>query len=699
MGICLAALIFRVWTPWNIVFDGQAVRFQQIDAYYYQRLVENFLAHPPWLIFHDPYAVAGSDGAVTVAPMFAILLGLTAWISPAPATVTIAIIPAFLGAAAPAIVYFITRRLTSSGGAGLMAAAILAVLPGAWLRASQLGSADHHVLEGLLASVVLAAWMRAIDSEQLRDAALAGLALWAYLATWVGGALIVAILVGWSCVQCGLDLWQGRRVGYLGRIAVVAFGLAALGYLPLRHVYLWNFTMAALGGGLLTGALFWAVDRGVSWPRALGFSSLILAAALGAVRLTSPDFLPFLWYFLQSYAMGSGWRNAIVEVRPLFYLSDEFSWIPQWIYFTGTFAISCLALPWLLLVSVRRPAPKHLLLAFWSLVMLAATLGQNRMAYYFAANAAVLTALAFHYVWRHTAWRGRATASAALALLVFLPAINHGRNQMQISNAPSDAWHEAMEWIAAHTPEPFGDPSFFRARYTGPAATPWSVAVWCDYGYLVSALGRRIPSSNPTHIGVDDTAAFYTATDEGQALEALRKLRARYVVVDPSIPFHSTSPSNKFGAMLPFARRSPDRFYGHFFARAGAGYRSVTFYFPEYFESMAARLYLFDGQQAAATDVWVIQYMDQDLGGRHMRAITEAKQFKSYEEALRYQEELLEKPRVTTVRIASVDPAKSCVPVKPLAGFRLVHQAGGAGTFQRVKVFEVINPMNARSGR
>ena len=135
VGICLAALIFRVWTPWNIVFDGQAVRFQQIDAYYYQRLVENFLAHPPWLIFHEPYAVAGSDGAVTVAPMFAILLGLTAWISPAPATVTIAIIPAFLGAAAPAIVYFITRRLTSSGGAGLMAAAILAVLPGAWLRA------------------------------------------------------------------------------------------------------------------------------------------------------------------------------------------------------------------------------------------------------------------------------------------------------------------------------------------------------------------------------------------------------------------------------------------------------------------------------------------------------------------------------------------------------------------------------------
>ena len=256
VGICLAALVFRVWTPWDVVFEGGAVRLQQIDAYYYLRLVENFLAHPPWLIFHDPYAVAMSDGAVTGAPMFAMVLGLIAWICPAAPAVTIAIVPAFLGAAAPVIVYLMTRRLTGSRGAGLMAAAILAVLPGAWLRASQLGSADHHVLEGLLASVVLAAWMRAIDTERQSDAAMAGLALWAYLATWAGGALIVAILVGWTCLQCGVDVWHGRRVGYLGRITVVAFGLAALGYLPLSYVYLWKYTMAALGGGILIGVLF-----------------------------------------------------------------------------------------------------------------------------------------------------------------------------------------------------------------------------------------------------------------------------------------------------------------------------------------------------------------------------------------------------------------------------------------------------------
>ena len=203
-------------------------------------------------------------------------------------------------------------------------------------------------------------------------------------------------------------------------------------------------------------------------------------------------------------------------------------------------------------------------------------------------------------------------------------------------------------------------------------------------------LCRRIPSSNPRQLGLEDTAAFYTATGEGKALEALHKLRARFVVVDPSIPFHSESPSKKFGVMLQFTQLSPDRFYGWFLARSGEDYRPVTFYFPEYFESMAIRLYLFEGKQAAESDVWVIQYIDQDLSGTQMRAITEARQFNSYEEALRYQRQLLEKPRVTTVRIASLDPAKSCVPVKPLAGFRLVHQAGGDGTFQRVKLFEVV---------
>jgi len=106
--------------------------------------------------------------------------------------------------------------------------------------------------------------------------------------------------------------------------------------------------------------------------------------------------------------------------------------------------------------------------------------------------------------------------------------------------APSDAWCESLSWLRDNTPEPFGNPDFYYELYQ-PASrgesydypqTAYGVTAWWDYGYWITRIGRRIPTSNPG-TGDKGEAYLFTAQNEDSANEVLKgKLGSRYIIAD-----------------------------------------------------------------------------------------------------------------------------------------------------------------------
>ena len=178
-GIILAlvfviALSLRVWLPYDSVFAGDWVRFGGTDPWYHLRLVENLVQHFPQSISFDPYTFYPQGQDVFFAPFFDLILAFPIWVvglgSPTQHTIeTIgAYFPAILGALVTIPVYFIGRELFNRN-VGLLAAALIAILPGQFLQRSLLGFTDHHVAEVLFSTTavlfLILAFKRASERE------------------------------------------------------------------------------------------------------------------------------------------------------------------------------------------------------------------------------------------------------------------------------------------------------------------------------------------------------------------------------------------------------------------------------------------------------------------------------------------------------------------------------------------------------
>ena len=280
---------------------------------------------------------------------------------------------------------------------------------------------------------------------------------------------------------------------------------------------------------------------------------------------------------------------TIAEVRPLTIGT-------AWEEFTTGFYLALISMVLVLYLVIKEQTADKTLFLVWSLVMLAATLGQNRFAYYFAVNVALLTA---YLAWRAVDWgsslvkvyekargdeddrserrrkeRGKAkqgkkvkgkkakeqrkesgilvTKGAVLRygyivvailivfFLAFFPNIGMAIDKGNHLPNPNDAWHDAMVWMRGNTSDPFLNPDFYYSLYQKPAGnedynyppSAYGVMSWWDYGHYITYIAHRIPNSNPFQAGADEAAQFFTAQDVASANEMLNELGSKYVVTD-----------------------------------------------------------------------------------------------------------------------------------------------------------------------
>ena len=444
IGVLLAAffsvsLIYRIGLPFDQVFSSVGIKFTSIDAYYYMRLVDNLAHNFPHITSFDPFFIFPGGQGIADVNIFHWLQTCVAWIiglgSPSQHTVDVVCVcfPAVLAALTIIPVYFIGKALFNRW-AGLIAAALVAILPGEFMGRSILGANDTPIAEIFFTATVMAFFILAIKTAVQRQltfsnliqrdwkvivrplvySLLAGFFLGIYLITWQGALLFIFIISLYLIIQFIVNHLQRKSSEYLGIIGVILFLVALIIFLPRIPA---RDLAVAMVVALLIPIVLAAISllisrkglRPVYYPASLIGIGIVFIAIFYAI---APDTLGVMWNkFSFVFFPGGATAATTLEMQPFLSPQGNFSTAVAWGNFTTSFFltpdwpipgfafIAFVVLIWLYIK--RRNDEQHwLLFLIWSLVILVATLAQRRFAYYFVINIALLSAyLSWQPIW------------------------------------------------------------------------------------------------------------------------------------------------------------------------------------------------------------------------------------------------------------------------------------------------------------
>jgi asparagine N-glycosylation enzyme membrane subunit Stt3 len=643
---CALAFAIRL-LPFPAVFRPGFVNFQETDAWFHVRVMEHLVRHFPFRLFVDPYGSIGDGQRVDTGPLFDWLGALVALPFPGVQYAIWAWYPALLGVGIVIAVFALAKALFGETAAA-WAALVAATLPGYFLQVSSLGFTDHHAMEALLSTALLALLAKG-------RTVWAGLTLGAYLLTFVGGAFLVAVLVGWAAYGFLRRPEERSFAEPLASVFVIALPLTALAY----GVIWTEYSLAALAGGL--GVLLLAgLCRTWAWPRASWLGICLTVAVVGA--WLGREKLGVLGYLAPS---AGGPARTVAELQSLWFAKGYFSLQGPWQEFGGAYVLAAIALVLLAEESWRRPKPGVSLLVGWSLAVFFLSAMQVRMLYYLAPMVAVLTGYLLSRA------QGQRLALALLAAFAFGPNLWRMVDSpySEVNGSIPDEWRPALEWLRRETPEPFGDPEAYSASGVAAESARYGVLSWWDYGYWIVAVGRRVALTNPTQKNASVAATFFLEEDEGEAVKLMRQWRLRYVAFDGRLagPVYPA-----YFSFLP-GRKAEDYLLDGWERTAEGTLRLRRFYRPAYYRSMAARLAR-GGREAEAGGAFLVTL---DAG----RIWEEIREFNTAAEAEREQE----KCAAAGCVLVGERPESPCVDVEALRVIRPVFRAPGTA----VSIFEL----------
>ena len=699
-GLVLAALALRVVVSYPLVFTGGGVSFQESDAWFHIRTIHNLLAHFPYRSGFDPYALYPGGQNIPTAPVWDYMVATVAWIlalgAPSPSFIdgVAAWLPAILGALFCVPVFALARRLFGET-AGLFAALWVAVGNGALLWIMHLGLADHHAAEGMFGFLTLVCLCSALEGRR-HFGWVAGIAMGLFLATRPAGIFVPAILA------CLAVVAPAAAVPVLQ--AVVA---AALVFLPATGNQWSEYTWLALAATGLVAAGVWGLDslaRRYQWSRALRLAVPLVAMVVGLalVVVARPQLWGSLWNEIRrvaGFAPGSNIVATVQELQPVYRSNYPPGWHSVFQALGTVWIVAMPVLLWLI-AGFRRNRPALRLLTPWAVVTALAATMQVRMAIYFLPVAAVLAGAGCAWLVSRGATVRRLAVAGGLAVLILGVNLPWSMALMRSDSGIAPDWRMALGWLRQNTPEPIPDRAAWTARFArvAPGANPpvagaWGVVAWWDFGYELELLAHRIPMTNGTQAGAEDVARFYTETIPQAAVSWLRRSGARYVVVDPLAPLFAGENNSRFPVQLQMLGRDMDSYVQVLWENTEHGRRPIPVYLPTYYQSMAARLYLGDGEAvAAAGGPWVFETLAVPEGkGNRAELIVSSKHFDTEAEAGVY----LSEHRMQRLTYGCLDPGRSCLALPAVEGLKRVYSSdplpiSHKRIIKAVKIFQVL---------
>ncbi len=569
---------------------------------------------------------------------------------------------------------------------------------------------------------------------------LTGIFLGIYILTWQGALLFVFIIFTYIVIQFVIDHVRSRSTGYLCFISTIIFGIALLISKP---IFLDRMSLVSLIVAIIIPIALAVLSHFMASRSVKPF--IYLAAILGFGLASLAIFYVIDPFLLRTMVGSLGiftWPvgTTVLEMQPLLFPGSNFSWSVAWGNFNTSFFLSFIALGILVYSVIKRGETDKTLFVIWSLVILAATLSMRRFAYYFVVNVALLTGYLSWLILEFSGFRRLVTVPSeapkemkkkvkqkkkqrdgyrpganrvnmvlgviVVFVLVFYPNIGPlpggGKPAIDVASnpqfAPSDAWCESLSWMRDNTPDPFGNPHFYYELYQPPPPgerynypqTAYGVTAWWDYGYWITRIGRRIPTSNPGtgHYG---EAYLFAAQDEDSANKVLEdNWGSKYIIVDYSI---ATARGGKFHAVATLSGSNKENFYDVYYQSQDGRLKPVILFYPEYYRSMVVRLYNFDGKRVVPRSSAVISYEERlSREGQPYKEITSVKSFPDYEQAEAY----VAGQKSGNYRIVGSDPFASPVSLQALEHYKLVYSSKSSkmmpsgGLISEVKIFEYV---------
>jgi asparagine N-glycosylation enzyme membrane subunit Stt3 len=434
------AMFIRIYYPYDQVFVGDWVKFTGNDAYYQMRLVDNMVANFPHITSWDPYLIIPTGSGYGSIHFFNYLLAFVIWIGTAghPSAHAIDVIgvyfPVVLAALTVIPVYFIGKELFNRW-AGVIAAGIMAVMPGEFLGRSILGGTDQHVAETLLISLsamftifaIKSAWKNQLswghivkrDWKAIRKplifSLLAGLFLGIYMLTWMGALIFVFIFAVYLVIQFIIDHLRGQSSFYLAFTAFFVSLVTLLLFVPGTNLRTHNIALVVLL--VFPLALAW-LSRFMAGRKLKSFYYPAALAVLGGLFIlvfwlvTPATFHAMMNQLASVFNPGGPTSATTIEMQPFLSPNGSFTIAIAWGNFTTSmFLSSSVPIPGIAIISLvllivffikNRGEDKQILLFFiWSLVILIATLAQRRFAYYLVVNMALLSG---YLCWQAIRW-------------------------------------------------------------------------------------------------------------------------------------------------------------------------------------------------------------------------------------------------------------------------------------------------------
>jgi asparagine N-glycosylation enzyme membrane subunit Stt3 len=379
------ALYIRIALPYDLVFTDAGIKYTGNDPYYHMHLIDNLIHNFPHLTKFDPYFIFPGGNGVGSIRFFEWFLG--------------------------GIIWLIGKELFNRW-AGIAAAALIAVMPGEFLGRSILGFTDNHVAETFFTTVTMLFLILAVKTARQRKlgfdklnrqhwseiakpliySLLAGIFLGVYMLTWIGALLFVFIIAVFFVIQFIIDHLKHRATDYLCISGLIIFFIALVMSVPASpgSLYIASLVIALIIPPLLYGISRWIAARKIKvyyYPVAL-----VALGVVAVVVLYAAD--PSLVHaMLDAFGIfvPSGVELTTMEMQPFLSLGGEPTVIIVWGNFAANFFFAFISLILLIYLAVRYGDADKSLLLLWSLVILAATIGQRRFAYYYAVNVAVLT--------------------------------------------------------------------------------------------------------------------------------------------------------------------------------------------------------------------------------------------------------------------------------------------------------------------
>jgi len=433
------SLYIRAVLPYNAVFRNGIIGFAADDAVFHMRLVENLILNFPKRIWFEVFTLYPYGQNFHFGPLWSYMIAITSMIlglgSPSLELIRTvgAYFPAIFGALVIIPIYFIGKEVFDRR-VGLLAAFLVAVMPGQFLSRSVLGFTDHHIGEVFFSSLFLMFFIMAIKSINSKEISLkdikdkdwnkvkkpviisflAGIAFGLYILQWVNGVFFGGIVSIFIIAQYIINHMRGRSNESMSIVTFIMF-LAAFplvfifvdpqnGFSGGRYSYLQVLMTAGsaiffLVVGLISVKMQEKRIEKIYYPITIAG---IYAMGLIIARLAIPAMFANFSMFFKIFQSRTGGGLTIAEASPPANWM-KFGSAPYPYNFDGSFPgifelVSSYNLALLAMIVIatlliiRKWEPEKALFLIWCGTMFLLTTGQNRWFYYYAVNVALLVA-------------------------------------------------------------------------------------------------------------------------------------------------------------------------------------------------------------------------------------------------------------------------------------------------------------------